>query len=101
MRLAELLRIAALATGLAICFHSTGCAAEEESLERRCDRLRDHLVDLRMEGVPVADQASHRVALRQALGEQFADQCKSMTAKQIDCGLGADEISAAAACASR
>jgi hypothetical protein len=88
----------ALAALAVLC--TTACT-QDESIEQKCERLRDHVVDLRTEGLPAADVAAHRSALKNALGDQFTEECKSMTPKQIDCGLAADEISLAAACAAR
>lgn len=74
------------------------CADQGESIERKCERLRDHVIDLRMEGLPASDRDAHRHALKQALGERFADECRTFTAKQITCGLEAKDISDATAC---
>jgi hypothetical protein len=77
---------------------SSGCAEQPESVEHKCMRLRDHLLDLRGEGLPEQDRAAHREALRQALGG-FVEECKSaMSSEQIECGLKSDDITASAAC---
>lgn len=80
------------------CAALLGCADSEEPRARRCERFREHLIELRMEGLPEADRKAHRAALHQALGERFTDECKELTSRQLSCGLAAKDISAAAAC---
>jgi hypothetical protein len=77
-----------------------GCASEEESVQSKCQRLRDHMIDLRVHDVPEADQAAHRVALQQALGERFAGECRTLTSTQMKCAFAANDVVAAAACSS-
>ena len=55
-----------------------GCAADDESRQSKCERMREHFVELRVSGLPVQHREPHRVALRQALGERFEDECKSL-----------------------
>ena len=75
-----------------------GCSAEDE--QRPCDRLRQHIIDLRIDSVPEADRAAHRAAMSQALGTTLDAECKALTAKQFDCALAAKETAAIASCAS-
>ena len=81
-------------------FAAVGCAAKEETRARKCERLRDRVIDLRVEGVPERDRAAHASALRQALSSSFADECMSLSNRQLSCALGAADIGAAAACTS-
>lgn len=78
---------------------SAACAERQESTAHKCARFREHVLDLRSEGLPVQDRAQHRSALAHALGEQFEDECKALSTKQIDCALAASDIVASAECA--
>lgn len=79
---------------------SLGCAAGEETRARKCERLREHVVELRVDGLPERDRNAHRLALRQALAGQFSDDCMSFTSRQLSCALAAADVVAATACAS-
>jgi hypothetical protein len=48
-----------------------GCATDDESRQHKCERVREHFIELRVSGLPVQNREPHRVALRQALGERF------------------------------
>jgi len=66
-----------IATVLAL----AGCAASEDSdaaRERLCERLRDHLVGLRLVGANV-DLEAHRAAIKQALGHKFIDTARAVS----------------------
>jgi hypothetical protein len=64
-----------------------------------CERMRDHVIDLRLAGATGVDRAAHREALRSALGADFLDRCEqSMTSRQIDCVVFALDEETAAAC---
>jgi len=84
---------------------SASCNGDEaedvELAARPCTRLRDHLVDLRLEGVhgAAADLATHREAMRQALGDDFVAACEaSMSVAAISCAATASDLAAASAC---
>jgi hypothetical protein len=77
-----------------------GCLGSEETRERKCARLRDHVVELRVRDVPDADRDAHRQALGNALSGDFTDQCLAMSSPQISCALGATDVVAAVECAS-
>jgi hypothetical protein len=86
----------------ALVFASSGCASEEDEIATKCERLRNHIVELRTEGLPEADRAAHASALEAALGAtNFMAECKAMKAQQINCALAADEPSALTSCASQ
>ena len=102
-----------LAGSLSLLLIACGSADDEGDLsnvEKRCLRMRDHLIDVRLQSttadVPGADAAragaiaaQHREALTAALGEDFARRCaSSMSVAEIDCVLGADDNEAVTAC---
>jgi hypothetical protein len=63
-----------------------------------CERMRDHLVDLRLASVD-EDREAHRDVMRRALGAEFIDSCqRSMSDVQVTCILDADDSAEAAAC---
>lgn len=75
-----------------------GLESADESLTA-CERMRDHLIDLRLVGATGVDRTAHREAMRSALGPDFLDRCKqSMTSRQIDCVVFALDEETAAAC---
>ncbi len=102
-----------------------GCAGQGgESIENRCVRMRDHLIELRLADVPasrpgappnhkpdaterptatsppsVSLRAQHRATLRAALGDDFAERCaRTMTVAQVDCVIGARDRDTADTC---
>ena len=86
-----------------------GCASHDEVDRAKCERFRDHMIDLRLEqnsgakdslGQPI-DLAPHRAALKQALGDGFLASCeKTLTPKQLECALAAKDSAAASSCTS-
>jgi hypothetical protein len=95
---------------------SGGGNADDEGdlndVEKRCLRMRDHLIDMRLQTAAPASSGSaldveransiavqHRDALIAALGEDFGQRCaSSMSISQIDCVLGAEDNEAVIAC---
>lgn len=78
-----------------------GCSADDEVpvAENPCERLREHMIDLRLEGTPPADLASHRDVMRRALGDEFLTNCAaSLSAAQIRCALDARDSASAVTC---
>ena len=78
-----------------------GCSADDEvpMAENPCERLREHMIDLRLAGTPPADLASHRDVMRRALGDEFLASCAgSLSPAQIRCALDAQDSATAAAC---
>ena len=67
----------------------------------RCERLRDHLIDLRLAEATNVDKDAHREAMRNALGTSFLGECARMPESDRDCALEATDTNAAAACSSR
>ena len=94
-----------LATALLVV---VGCGGEEDEVAEvaaRCTRMRDHLIDLRLQrdgstrAASVRDQ--HRAALTAALGDDFAGRCaRNMSRAHVDCVLDAPDQDAAIACSS-
>lgn len=74
------------------------CRDEVESLEHRCERVRNQLVALE---VPLAHpkREQHVRVMRRAMGDELIARCtKSMTDTQRDCVLGATDSKVAFAC---
>jgi hypothetical protein len=78
-----------------------GCTSSNniEVDRAHCTKLRDHLVDLRLQDATGVDRAAHRQAMKQALGDNFIASCTDrMTASQLTCGLVAKDLGAATSC---
>jgi hypothetical protein len=91
---------AAVALWVCVAFAVTSgaCSSNDDEVAMRCDRLRRHVVELRVQTLPKADRAAHAAALDRALGDRFIADCKAMTAKQRDCALASSETSEFASC---
>lgn len=83
---------------------SVGCAGitDEDGVaaRARCEKLRDHVVDLRLADATGVDTNAHRVAMLHALGDDFVASCSKLARRQVDCALDARDSAAAAACSS-
>lgn len=86
-----------------------GCGTESSGLQgsrRDCTKLRDHMVELRMDSVTV-DREQHRAAVTASLGDGFVRRCVEqivdgqMSSKQLQCGLAATDSEALGACRSQ
>ena len=79
---------------------SAACAAggDSESKTQRCERLREHLIDVRFGDVPAAGASSRREAMKRAMGTDFVDRCLQLDEAQLDCTLTAKDHKAVAAC---
>lgn len=80
-----------------------GCSGDDEVDEEiakatPCERLREHLIDIRLVGETHVDQAAHRTAMRQALGNEFLDGCSKLGPAQVTCATDAPDTPAAVAC---
>jgi hypothetical protein len=78
-----------------------GCTSSEDGAaasRKRCVTLRDHLVELRLQGAGVDEVAAHRAAMQQALGDRFVEQCMALPPKQIACALAAKDTASATSC---
>ena len=92
-----------IAGALAVTASIAGCSGDDDAVQtvRPCEQLRDHLVDLRVEGVrgKPDEVAQHRAAMRQALGDNFVASCeRQMAATEIDCASKAADFAAVTAC---
>lgn len=95
MRFVHLLTLVIVSTW----FSLTACSSDSEAISRKdCERLREHLIDVRMQSV-TADQDQHRVALRSALDESFITSCvESNGSTYLQCALAAADSDALLAC---
>lgn len=81
-----------------------GCASDEPedpdvAARKRCSSLRDRVIDLRVASATDVDQAAHRAAMRDALGDRYIDECvKDLSPSQIDCAMKAADTDIASAC---
>lgn len=75
--------------------------ADAVARETPCERLRDHLIDLRLADAKHVDQAAHRDAMKQAMGGDFLASCAKLDRAEIDCALDAPDATTASACATR
>src|SRR6187402_3109081 len=80
-----------------------GCSGDDEesgtSHMTRCEKLRDHVIDLRLSQAPGVDVDAHRKIIRNALGVDFLKSCsENLSEAQVDCALVAADSQAAAAC---
>jgi hypothetical protein len=77
----------------------TACDSDSDAVSRQdCERLRDHLIDVRMQSV-TADQDQHRIALRSALDDSFITSCVESTDRSyLHCALAATSSDALLAC---
>jgi len=78
---------------------AAACSSDANEVSRtECQRLRDHLIDLRMETV-TADRDQHRAAFEAAMGEPFVRHCSTgLTAAQLRCSLDASDTDELTAC---
>jgi hypothetical protein len=76
-----------------------GCAGEQESPACRCEKMRDHIVDLQLADTSGIARTKHRDAMRRALGPEFIENCqRSYSAAQVRCVLNATSKASARAC---
>jgi len=81
------------------------CGGDDEpqgiSRETPCERLREHLIDLRLADAKNVDHAAHREAMTQALGADFLASCQQLGDAEITCALDAPDAATASSCATR
>jgi hypothetical protein len=77
-----------------------GCSSDPDGVSRKdCQRLRDHLIDIRMQSV-TADAEQHRAALEAIAGESFITTCVDQTTEeQLHCALASRDGDALTHCA--
>jgi hypothetical protein len=78
----------------------TACGSSSDVVDAaRCGRLRDHVVDLRLNGLTDVDVAAHRAVLQRALGDDFVASCqRTLTAAELTCMLEAPTSAQIEAC---
>jgi hypothetical protein len=77
-----------------------GCTHDETVDRRSCEKLRDHLIDVRVGNTQDRDAAQHRAAMKAALGDEFVDNClHTMTIDQLECAMRASDLGATHDCA--
>jgi hypothetical protein len=79
------------------------CGTDEEhdspTPSTPCERLRDHLVELRMADVRGVDVEPHREAMKQAMGSTFLTTCaKDITSSQLGCAMASSDLVSAGQC---
>ena len=79
---------------------TVACAQQGNATPSReqCQRLRSHVVELRLAGVSVAGTDSHRDALTRALGDEFVDKCQQLSMREVTCALAAKDSVSVTAC---
>lgn len=85
-----------------VCLLVAACTGDEHDAEvdrRTCEKLRDHLVEVRLKDAVPADVAAHRSAMKKVLGEDFIASCsKDLSPAQVKCALAATDNTAASNC---
>jgi hypothetical protein len=80
------------------------CASRDEdgrAPTKKCEQLRDHLVDLRLADAAGVDREAHRKVMRQAMGDEFIASCtSSLSSAQVKCALAAGDLKSAESCSS-
>lgn len=89
--------------GIALVIAACAAHQEPENPEARCAKLRDHLVDLRLDDVRGSaaglDLDAHRAAMKRALGADFINECAArMSEAQLDCAIASKTLSASSGC---
>lgn len=95
MRFAQVFTLVIVSASLSL----TACSSDSEPISRKdCERLREHLIDVRMQSV-TADQDQHRIALRSSLDDSFITSCvETNSAAYLQCALAAVDSDALLAC---
>lgn len=75
------------------------CSSDDAPPVTSCERLREHLVTLRLADATGVDRKAHAEAMRSALGSDFVERCKeSMSESEVKCVLKATDSTSASAC---
>jgi hypothetical protein len=89
-----MLRAALLSLTLAAACGSSSASSDDD----RCQRMVDHLIDLRVERLDAELGAQHRAILEDTVGPRVLESCASASPAYVDCVLGARDTSSIAAC---
>src|SRR5262249_29946259 len=72
-----------------------GCTAshdDDPASRDACERLRSHIIDVRLAGMTEVDVAAHRAAFESSLGDAFIESCgRALTVRQARCALEASD----------
>lgn len=82
----------------------TSCSSTDSAVDTsRCERVREHLVELELDRGDVGlDREIRGPVIRRALGEEFLSHCtREMSDENVDCILSADDSRAVATCSSQ
>lgn len=90
-------RAALLSLTLAAACGSSSPAGDDD----RCQRMVDHLIDLRVEGLDAELAERHRAVLGDTVAPRVLESCASASPAYVDCVLGARDTSGIAACESK
>jgi hypothetical protein len=96
-----MMAICRVALTFALAGAAFGCTADVDDAERgttACERLRDHVIDLRVSEIQ-QDREAHRTALRRALGRDFVAQCRNQSSARFACEMKAANIDGLRSCA--
>jgi hypothetical protein len=89
---------------LAIGLAAGGCSngreiSEQDELLHHCERVRNHIVELRLADTTGIDRERHRELMRGTLGDDFVGSCaRTLTMAQVKCVLGSADSESATAC---
>jgi hypothetical protein len=76
--------------------------ADIEPPDKQCERMREHLIDVKLADAMEVDRGAHAAAMRSALGSDFVSRCvETMSDKQRECVLKAVDSAATNACVAR
>ena len=89
----RVLLVLSLAAAIAAC----GSPQPDDMRRAECERLRDHLVELRLETV-TEEHDRFRESIRASLSHVVTSCLESMSASQLRCSLAAADFDALTAC---
>jgi hypothetical protein len=78
---------------LVVCLICAACGSDpqatQDSSTVACEKLREHLLDVRVAGV-TSHRDAHRAALSRSLGDDFVARCeRTKTQADLDCEMAA------------
>ena len=65
---------------------------QEISEATPCERLREHLIDLRLAEAMHVDKDAHREAFRTAMGADFLASCSKLDEDAVTCAISAADL---------
>jgi hypothetical protein len=80
---------------------AVACSDGNDSKGAYCERVLDHMIDLRLADATGVDRGAHHEALKRGLGERFVSSCvRSMSSSQALCALEATSLAELNGCIS-